>query len=811
MSIASNNKYDYKVMIAEDDDPSLLFINSMLKRHFNHIYIARNGIEGVELFKQIKPDIIVSDVGMPEMNGIQMSRIIKDIDPEAKIILTTAFDNKELLIEAIDIGINQYLSKPIERKKFETALERVISVINLEQEVKRQYENILSLSSAVQHSASMVLIFNKNFQIEYINPKFEAATGFKTAEILGRNLLEIDFFDVFDPTFKDYKQAIIYQKNYRGEFLVRKENGDKFWISASLSPIISQGSKTKFVQVSEDITSQKIAQEELQKSHDVLEEMVLERTSELEETNRKLLEEINTRISYEKELISAKNIAESANQAKSMFLAKVSHELRTPMNGILGMTGILLDTKLEPKQERALKIVKYSADSLLTIINDILDFSKIEAGKFKLNLMQFYLLDVINASLEIIEPQANAKNLNLKFNIDNNIKLFVKGDANRLQQVLINLLGNAVKFTNNGSVELNAKLNFILGNNIEVLFSVSDSGIGIPRSIQSELFESFFQVEPTMTRKYGGTGLGLSISKEIVELMNGRIWFESEENIGSTFYFTANFEICSREDISNQYTKEDDKSDLNLSEINVLVAEDSIINQEVITEYFNNLNIKFEIANNGEEAVNKSLNMQYDIIFMDLQMPVLDGLTATSKIRNNKNNPNNNTVIVALTAHAGEEHKKECIEYGMNIVLTKPFNFEEISNVLVNYKTYEIQNYYLPANMEYLAKSVNNNEMVINRIINYFVDNSKTVIESMNEDLKKMDFIALNAKSHKLKSEVGNFGAKKAMTLAKNLEFYTKNNDLINSKEIFYQLKNEITLLRDYLINFSVSDFLKNK
>ncbi len=811
MSILNNQKYDFTILIVEDDEPSLMFVSTLLKKYFNKIHIARNGAEGLSLFKQHRPDIVVSDVSMPEMDGLEMSQLIKEIDPEAKIILTTAFDNKEILIDAIEIGINTYISKPIDRTKFLVALNKVISLLNLEKEVKIQNEYIQSLSSGLHHSSSMVLIFDITFRITYINPKFEEVTGFKFDDIIGKNILEIDFYDVFDETFQDYKKSIIKHKEWKGEFLCKKRNGDKFWILSSLSPIISEeGTVKNFVQVAEDITSSKEEQKELQKSHSILEAKVKERTAELQIANNMLRQEINQRISYEKELLTAKNIAESANKAKSLFLAKVSHELRTPMNGILGMTGILLDTQLDSKQLRSLKIVKYSADSLLSIINDILDFSKIEAGKFKLNFSDFYLSEIINASYEIIEPQAKQKGLQFNYNVEPSMPMFINGDPIRLQQVLINLLGNAVKFTPSGEVKFEVKLNKKIDSIMEVLFVVSDTGIGIPSSIQNDLFESFFQIEPTMTRKHGGSGLGLSISKEIAELMDGKIWFDSIENKGSTFYFTAKLNIIEESpqiEIKNS-PQEDNVQDF--SKLNILVAEDSIINQEVISEIFNQFGINFVIANNGLEAVHYSIERKFDLIMMDLQMPVLDGLSATSQIRNNGDNPNKHTCIAALTAHTGSEHRKECFEYGMNEVIIKPFSISDLIELFQNYKNYHVTPSYIPADLSNLIKSVNKNEAFIKRVITHFINNIDDELESIKIDLDANNFKSVAEKTHKLKSEVGNFGAFKSMNLARSLELSSKNNNLEYANEVFWELKKEISLLFDYLQNLSLNILLKS-
>ncbi len=370
----------------------------------------------------------------------------------------------------------------------------------------------------------------------------------------------------------------------------------------------------------------------------------------------------------EQALREAKEIAEKSAQAKSEFLANMSHEIRTPMNGILGLLRLLEGTKLDKIQNNYLEKSLFSANELLRIINDILDFSKIEAGKLEMEYNPFTLHNVCSEIESLLGHSIREKNLTFHMNEGDFFSTPLMGDSLRLKQVMINILSNAIKFTHTGNISLEINANEQKNNKLYCLFAIKDSGIGLSQQQIGRLFEAFNQADTSVTRKYGGTGLGLAISKRIVEMMQGKIWVESEPNKGSTFYFDAIFPLAKDNADAIQNIK------LPLEQKNrnehILVVEDNQINQLIAEELLCSVGYSVNIANNGQEAIDMLEKKHYDLVLMDIQMPIMDGLTATKIIR--KKPKFNDLPIIAMSAHAMAGDKEKSIQSGMNEHITKP-------------------------------------------------------------------------------------------------------------------------------------------
>ncbi len=377
-----------------------------------------------------------------------------------------------------------------------------------------------------------------------------------------------------------------------------------------------------------------------------------------------------------------KEKAEQSEKFKQQFLANMSHEIRTPMNSIVGMTNLLINSELETTQKKYLNIIKKASENLLVIINDILDLSKIEAGKMEFEKIDFLVKDVVEMVFHTLQFKAEEKQLSLTYDIDKNLPAALKGDPVRLNQVLINLAGNAIKFTEKGSVNISATLMSKSGNQLIVEFAVTDTGIGIPEDQLYKIFESFSQASSDTTRKFGGTGLGLTISKQLIELQGGSIYVHSRFGKGTTFGFKIPYEQGSAEETGKKMINETDVSGDQLKGIRVLLVEDNQFNQMVAVDTLQELvnDILIDVAENGKEALLMLDKNDYDVILMDIQMPVMDGFETTKQIRKTFTSPKNHTAIVAMTANVTKEEVDRCFEAGMDAYIAKPFVPQDLLN-----------------------------------------------------------------------------------------------------------------------------------
>ncbi len=498
-----------------------------------------------------------------------------------------------------------------------------------------------------------------------------------------------------------------------------------------------------------------------------------------------------------------------AQKAKEQFLANISHEIRTPINGIAGMASLLSQNPTKEEQRTYLSAIKSAADNLKVIINDILDLASIESGKLQLEKIGFNLNDLLHSLIDAYGVQSAEKGVKLSYTLAEDTKKVFIGDPVRLNQIFINLISNAIKFTHTGSIQVSVKTEKVKGETYRLRFDIIDTGIGIPKSKLQTIFESFSQADASVTRKYGGTGLGLTIVKQLIELQKGSIRVISEENIGSTFTFVISYQLGKTE-FFDETKLFKPKYNSQLKNASVLLVEDNDINRLYASSILKMWGCHYESAENGVVALEKIRNNSFDVILMDIQMPVMDGFETTKAIR--KGDPlKNNVPIIALTANATQKDFEKCIAAGMNDCITKPFTQDDLLKTLTKYlgkklsikkkpAAEEVKSVDAPVDLAYLKKVSNNNQEFIQEIVNTFLGTIPTTISDINLLVQEKNWVQLGKVIHKIKPTVTLMGIHHIKDKIQQLEHETKdgfNEELMTNltKEVSHHLTRAVDSL----------------
>lgn len=633
------------ILIVDDREENIVALEALLTRDDIRIFSTTSPNEALKIAWDTHIAIALIDVQMPEMDGFELVEMLKS-NPRTRdimVIFVTAISKEaKYAVKGLGTGAIDYLYKPLDPYITSAKVDSFVHLARSQAEIRLKNEELQNYAIVVKNSADIICSVDaQNLRISNINPAVETIMGFKSPELLGKSIIDLSVENQKILFRKKLGEIIKDNLNF-SVFELQFETFDKrvIWVECRAS----YHNKIIFLNIS-DISPQK---------------------------------------SYQEQLIKSKENAEYSKKVKETFLANMSHELRTPVNGIIGITSLLLRTEVNEQQKNMLNLLETSSKSLLGVINDVLDISKIEAGKFNIVRTPNTIRELIQAAFDLLKFRADESNIEFILEIEDNVPANLMVDSLRLNQILMNLLSNAIKFTERGYVKLKVSVLQKHNDKVKLKYSVEDSGIGIPADRLSKIFESFEQAEEDTVSKYGGTGLGLTIVKKLAELKGGELTVSSQLGKGSTFNF-INWHTIAAKPVETMASKPDKV--LNpFTNICVLVAEDNMVNQFMLSKMLKDWNVEVEMVDNGRKLIEKLKAKKYDLILMDTHMPEMNGYEAARTIRVDFEEPNRSIPIISLSASSFGHEQEQALTAGMNDVLAKPFQpyqlHEKISQLL---------------------------------------------------------------------------------------------------------------------------------
>lgn len=628
------------ILIVDDREENIIALQALIQRSDVNIITTTSPNEALKLAWESEISIALVDVQMPEIDGFELVEMLKS-NPRTKdilVIFVTAISKEtKYAVKGLGTGAVDYLYKPLDPYITAAKVDSFIQLAKAQLEIKQKNEELSNYSIVVNNSADIICsVEAKTNRILSVSPAIEKVTGFKQVEVLNKNISEFAIKEEKEQFLKELIQLKNSNDN-NGTFDTRFKTFDNkiIWVECR----VTYKAGIYFMNIN-DVSSQK---------------------------------------EYATELIAAKDQAIIARKGKEIFLANMSHELRTPINGIIGISNLLLNTQVDDQQKEMIKLLEISSQSLLGVVNDILDISKIESGKFSIVRKEINIRELLKSVTDILRFKADEKLIKLHLEIDKSIPNYVDADGLRLNQILMNLLSNAIKFTENGSVSLIVKAQNLTASSVEISFSVEDTGIGIAPEKLNYIFESYTQAEDDTANKYGGTGLGLTIVKKLAELKGGTLETKSTLGKGSVFTFKNKFSM--QNGLSN-FMINLDPNLKSLKGIKVLIAEDNLVSQFMVNKILKSWDAQTETVDSGLKVLEKLREQDFDVILMDTHMPDMGGFETTKRIREEFNGKKKEVKIISLSAAVLDDEKQLALEAGMDDVLTKPFVPDDLHRLI---------------------------------------------------------------------------------------------------------------------------------
>ncbi|MBN1852065.1 MAG: response regulator [Pirellulales bacterium] len=651
------------------------------------------------------------------------------------------------------------------------------SKANLEQQLReiqsqRHIHELLALVASTTDNS--VIIMDQQGRIEWVNDSFSRMTGFNLVEVQGQPFISILMGEATDTAaIEEIKAAMNFNHGQSREILRYRKDGKTYWELLSLTPVFDKsGCAARWVCIGADITARRTAEESLEQ---------------------------------------AKIAAEVASHAKSVFLANMSHEIRTPLNAIIGMTDLTLGTNLTEEQREYLTTVRESAIALMQLLNDILDLSKIEARKLTIDKVPFNLKRVLQSTMKSFVLQANSRGLEFHWHLQPGTPEHLVGDPARVRQILVNLVSNAIKFTERGEVQVHIGPQWQSGDQTSLVFRVRDTGIGISPDALARIFDAFSQADSSIASQYGGTGLGLAIASQLVELLGGHIWVQSERGKGSTFHFSLPYQIASAPPDTHgpePSDYEDSFAPANhlepMKQLRILVADDNKANRRLAQRLLEKHNHIVTLASNGREALKWMDQQVFDVVVMDVQMPELDGLAFTAQVRDRERGSATHLPIIAMTAHAMKGDEQRCLAAGMDAYVSKPLVAKTFCGLVESFGNppapiaQDAGPIRLGGNSHDFTRALerlDGDHELLQEQMRLFLEEIPDLLVQLQDAIKKEEAERLHLIAHRIKGLASSLDGQETSDAASELEQLGKTRQLHYAMDSFHRLESALTSL----------------